>query len=142
MRFYHLWRSWPPLVSTLVLMDSWINAIGRNYRIDINGCFNPCFNGFMDKCLAAGSASRLCAFCFNPCFNGFMDKCVGGWLRVTSMRLRFNPCFNGFMDKCHLMPLLKLVEIDRFNPCFNGFMDKCALAGLKLAGIDEFQPLF
>ena len=36
-------------VSTLVLMDSWINGIERNRLIWISASFNPCFNGFMDK---------------------------------------------------------------------------------------------
>ena len=37
-------------VSTLVLMDSWINAMGDHIPIYGQRCFNPCFNGFMDKC--------------------------------------------------------------------------------------------
>ena len=85
--------------------------------------------------------------CFNPCFNGFMDKDkrLFGWSMTGSS---FNPCFNGFMDKdiCSLfisypfMIVSTLVLMDSwiktaqssicpevssgFNPCFNGFMDK------------------
>ena len=37
-------------VSTLVLMDSWINAKADAYDEMVDRGFNPCFNGFMDKC--------------------------------------------------------------------------------------------
>ena len=37
-------------VSTLVLMDSWINAAGPKFMTVWWIRFNPCFNGFMDKC--------------------------------------------------------------------------------------------
>ena len=40
---------WFLTVSTLVLMDSWINGTcTEEYFNRVHG-FNPCFNGFMDK---------------------------------------------------------------------------------------------
>ena len=36
-------------VSTLVLMDSWIKTLAATYENRLQSCFNPCFNGFMDK---------------------------------------------------------------------------------------------
>ena len=41
------------IVSTLVLMDSWINGLNEFFpEMNISG-FNPCFNGFMDKWMAS-----------------------------------------------------------------------------------------
>ena len=37
------------MVSTLVLMDSWIKTTVQIKDGDIHLSFNPCFNGFMDK---------------------------------------------------------------------------------------------
>ncbi len=36
-------------VSTLVLMDSWIKTMLEKPEPLEHDCFNPCFNGFMDK---------------------------------------------------------------------------------------------
>ena len=36
-------------VSTLVLMDSWINGNRQEKYLVVSNGFNPCFNGFMDK---------------------------------------------------------------------------------------------
>ena len=36
-------------VSTLVLMDSWIKTSSKTIDFVRVSCFNPCFNGFMDK---------------------------------------------------------------------------------------------
>ena len=36
-------------VSTLVLMDSWIKTSACHIGLAELACFNPCFNGFMDK---------------------------------------------------------------------------------------------
>ena len=65
----------PNVVSTLVLMDSWINAQLRHPFFRIAKSFNPCFNGFMDKCSSEGTEHSPKHSRFNPCFNGFMDKC-------------------------------------------------------------------
>ena len=40
---------WHALVSTLVLMDSWIKTGVNMASLTAMLCFNPCFNGFMDK---------------------------------------------------------------------------------------------
>ena len=37
------------VVSTLVLMDSWIKTTPTNCVRSCYSGFNPCFNGFMDK---------------------------------------------------------------------------------------------
>ena len=48
---------------------------GGHTLLPLSSCFNPCFNGFMDKCLDCGAGECESDLSFNPCFNGFMDKC-------------------------------------------------------------------
>ena len=111
-------------------------------------CFNPCFNGFMDKDRSSFFQRALLYPGFNPCFNGFMDKDKLAIACLVTFTFCFNPCFNGFMDKdqnplneCqwhYCVSTLVLMDswiktpktienpLDAlcFNPCFNGFMDK------------------
>ena len=80
--------------------------------------------------------------CFNPCFNGFMDK---WWYCIDLVKTGicgFNPCFNGFMDKWSVLKLSAVTKPARFNPCFNGFMDKWLFLEWWLSGVSMFQPLF
>ena len=46
-------------VSTLVLMDSWINGSNIKLQKIVTDRFNPCFNGFMDKWLLNGTQLHL-----------------------------------------------------------------------------------
>ena len=46
----------PANVSTLVLMDSWIKTRLVPRLSAPQESFNPCFNGFMDKDIGAGTA--------------------------------------------------------------------------------------
>ena len=97
-------------------------------------CFNPCFNGFMDKEQLTAAQEQIAALSFNPCFNGFMDKehtgkapgcefivvsilvLMDSWIKSSissqflETRLGFNPCFNGFMDKENTYPSILLAN--------------------------------
>ena len=85
-------------VSTLVLMDSWINGCCQHLYPGRRKGFNPCFNGFMDKWWKArlsGRGQQLVSTLV------LMDSWINGhtMLVATAMVVGFNPCFNGFMDK-------------------------------------------
>ena len=79
-------------VSTLVLMDSWINGFqGIVVACAISGVstlvlMDSWINGSLCK------QSRKPYYCFNPCFNGFMDK----WTflhNAPATYLKFQPLF-------------------------------------------------
>ena len=80
-------------------------------------------------------------FGFNPCFNGFMDKCWEGdcyhlesWVVSTLV----------LMDSWINAPVytIEMNEDASFNPCFNGFMDKCECYEKDTYPNQGFQPLF
>ena len=59
----------PSAVSTLVLMDSWINAFDTDPSVALRrNSFNPCFNGFMDKCIELEFILDQQGFLFQPLF--------------------------------------------------------------------------
>ena len=80
-------------------MDSWINARSEPPAGHAPSRFNPCFNGFMDKCLPGGyhddKATKVSTLVL-------MDSWINASISRGEVWLapRFNPCFNGFMDKC------------------------------------------
>ena len=63
------------------------------------------------------TVNRTVEIRFNPCFNGFMDKCFIDAMIAAEADECFNPCFNGFMDKCDKEVFLQ-IEADMFQPLF------------------------
>ncbi len=79
---------------------------------------------------------------FNPCFNGFMDKCgnarlCGGVVVAVSTLVLMDSWINAIIAVTHPTRIKP-----GFNPCFNGFMDKCRLIRDVLYTDGMFQPLF
>ena len=85
-------------------MDSWINANAEIIIDPPDRGFNPCFNGFMDKCTRseppAPAPARVSTLVL-------MDSWINAssTYRKATIRYGFNPCFNGFMDKCNYRPI-------------------------------------
>ena len=111
------WRSYKTLVSTLVLMDSWIKTLLILLYFGHLARFNPCFNGFMDKDKRRSHAQTSAMERFNPCFNGFMDKDLVAFSAVAA-----------------LMTVSTLVLMD-------SWIKTGTLAAVGLA-VNLFQPLF
>ena len=108
----------------------------------------------------------LQAFCFNPCFNGFMDKerpdgtpivppdpvsilvLMDSWIKRLAKREDVETWIQVsilvLMDSWIKSPLflmhVKLVLC--FNPCFNGFMDKEDILSHNYVAAHWFQSLF
>ena len=62
-------------------------------------CFNPWFNGLMDKDTKTLQPFFCRVYCFNPWFNGLMDKDFARVEFSSGKMKSFNPWFNGLMDK-------------------------------------------
>ena len=132
----------------------------------MNVCFNPWFNGLMDKDLA-NTLWSIGWTGFNPWFNGLMDKdgiaigktaayslvstlgLMDWWIKTRTISwtspsspLGFNPWFNGLMDKdmsCAMISELLLLVSTL------GLMDwwiKTCHIAIDFEGAGGFNPWF
>ena len=110
-------RIWDCLeVSTLVLMDSWINAIEKGGGLFVWRAVSTLV--LMDSWINATGGTKL------------TDN-----LRTVSTLVLMDSWINALYTKC----IWRTVE--SFNPCFNGFMDKCGNNGLERTDWREVSTL-
>ena len=112
------------MVSILVLMEVLREADQITYlRREMKNCFNPCFNGSVERGRSAARKKKIWTFCFNPCFNGSVERGTGSGSGAPHCNSCFNPCFNGSVER-GLPANPHTARGWRFNPCFNGSVER------------------